>query len=486
MMKQHKHRPAKRLWIGLLSLMLVASPLAHLATAVPAEAAPRISVVSSLGQAKASASGPTSVTVSGSGLQSIPKAFGGIYVTFGYLKNSGGWRPSQGGKAGEDFFYIADAQSKNNQGYQRFVAFPGSSTSDSANGGTISASGSFKLKMVIPGPTFNAESSTGSKTNIDCRQVQCGIITFGAHGVANGNNESFTPLSFGAAKPAAATTKSEAKGTATQQTQATQQPAIGNSGATTQQTQQGQGSVAGTEHGTTEQVPTTGEPQSSGTIPQAVTSGNPVLGIEQKTVVAGRTLGFTGRGFAPGEQVVGTLAAGITAAGPITAGTFGEVAGVVQIPSDMAAGTHKLKLAGAGSGASVEAEFSVMANPAALASTAAEGADGVWWALVAVIIAGSILLLVFLVSFITALARRRSETKTRPVRRKKLRPAARKRNNTAPRPTVPRRQPQSISNDEGFGASFDSLYSSDQGSSSVAPPTTTIDEIQKTHAGQGV
>lgn len=486
MMKQHKYRPVKRLWIGLLCLTFVASPLAHLATAVPAEAAPRISVVSSLGQAKAAASRPTSVTVSGSGLQSIPKAFGGIYVTFGYLKNTGRWRPSQGGKAGKDFFYIADAQSKSNQGYQRFVAFPGSSTADSANGGTLSASGSFKLKMVIPGPTFIAESTTGSKMNVDCRQVQCGIITFGAHGVANGNNESFTPLSFAAAKTAAATTKPEAKGTTTQQTQTAQQLVTGNSSATPQQSQQGHGSVAGTEPGTTEQVPTTGEPQANGTLPQAVTSGNPVLGIEQKTVIAGRTLGFTGRGFAPGEQVVGTLAAGITAAGPITAGTFGEVAGVIQIPSDMAVGTHKLKLAGAGSAASVEAEFSVMANPAALSSTATEDSAGVWWALVAVIVAGSILFLVVLISFITALTRRRSETKKRPVRRNKIRPAARKRSNIAPHQRVQRQQPQLSNDDDSFGASFSSAFSSDQHPSEVAPPTTTIDEINKTHAGQGV
>lgn len=483
MLKQHKHRHAKRLWIGLLSLTLVASPLAFLATATPAEAAPRISVVSSLGHAKASASGPTSVTVSGTGLQSIPKAFGGIYVTFGYVKNTGGWRPSQGGKAGRDFFYIADAQSKNNQGYQRFVAFPGSSTADSANGGTISASGSFKLKMVIPGPTFSAESTTGSKTNVDCRQVQCGIITFGAHGVANGNNESFTPLSFGAAKTAAGNTRSEANGTNAAQTQTAQQTTAGSSGATTQQVPQDQGNVVGNELGNTERAPETGEPQAIDTIPQAVTSGKPLLGIEQKTVVAGRTLGFTGRGFAPGEQVVGTLAAGITAAGPITAGTFGEVAGVVQIPSDMAPGTHKLKLAGAGSGASVESEFSVMANPAALVPAANENSDGVWWALVAVIVAGSILFLVVLVSFITARTMRRSETAARPVRRKKHRTLARKRGNTIPRKTS---KPPMMAADDHFGASLDAASSAEQSSSSDVPPTTTINEIQKTHAGQGI
>lgn len=484
MKKPHTPRHANRLWVGLLTLALAASPLALLASAGPAEAAPRINVVSSLGNAKASPTGPTNVTVSGSGLQSIPKAFGGIYVTFGYVKNSGGWRPSQGGKGGRDFFYIADAQSKTNQGYQRFVAFPGSSTADSANGGTISASGSFKLNMVIPGPTFSAESTTGSKTNIDCRKVQCGIITFGAHGVANGNNESFTPISFGAAKTATTTTQTENTGSDTQQAPATQQPVTENTG-TTQQTPQDQGTVAGIEQGNTELAPVNGETQSTGTIPQAVTSGNPVLGIEQKTVIAGRALGFTGRGFAPGEQVVGTLAAGVTAAGPITSGTFGEVAGVVQIPSDMAPGTHKLKLAGAGSGASVEAEFSVMANPAALAPAANEGSDGVWWALVAVIVAGSLLLLVVLVSLITAIARRRGNTRPRPVRRKMRRPTARKRGNAASLQSAQQRPQPTVSDHDGFGASFGSVYPAEAAPFSAAPPTTTIDEIHKSHAGQG-
>ena len=411
-------RTGRRTWSSALALALVMSPVLIGFNPQPAEAAPRISVVSSLGTAKASAGGPTTVTVTGSGLQSIPKAFGGVYVAFGYVKNSGNWRPSQGGKSGRDFFYVSDSQSKNNQGYQRFVAFPGSSTSDSANGGTLSASGAFKLKMVIPGPTFRAESTSGGSTTIDCRKVQCGVFTFGAHGVANGNNESFTPISFGGAS----TTN---QGSATQGANV-RSNAAGSSGDTSPTPDtQGQntdasapGAAAGTE------VPT-GQDAQAGTTPKAVASGNPSLGIEQKTVVAGRTLAFTGQGFAPGEQVVGTLASGITAAGPITAGTFGEVAGAVQIPTDMVPGTHKLKLAGAGSGTNVEAEFSVMANPATLATPDLGTSDGMKWALVAVIVAGSLLFLVVLVSLVTALARRNKSAKPRSKGKKRRRPASR-------------------------------------------------------------
>ncbi|MGL3806487.1 hypothetical protein ACSYDW_10350 [Paeniglutamicibacter sp. R2-26] len=407
----------RRTWASALALALVMSPVLIGLNPQPAEAAPRISVVSSLGTAKASAGGPTTVTVAGSGLQSIPKAFGGVYVAFGYVKNSGNWRPSQGGKSGRDFFYVSDSQSKNNQGYQRFVAFPGSSTSDSANGGTLSASGAFKLKMVIPGPTFRAETTSGGSTTIDCRKVQCGVFTFGAHGVANGNNESFTPVSFGAATTNQGSTP---QGTTEQSTSA------GSSGGTTPtpaaQGQNSDASAPGTASGT--EVLANQDAQ-AGTAPRAVAGGNPSLGIEQKTVVAGRALAFTGQGFAPGEQVVGTLASGITAAGPITAGTFGEVAGAVQIPADMVPGTHKLKLAGAGSGTNVEAEFSVMANPATLAAPAQGSTDGMKWALIAVIVAGSLLFLVVLVSLVTALARRSKSAKPRPKARKRRRPASR-------------------------------------------------------------
>lgn len=420
----HTGRSGRRPWAAALALALAVSPVMIGSSALPAEAAPRISVVSSLGNAKASPSGPTTVTVTGSGLQSIPKAFGGVYVTFGYVKNTGGWRPSQGGKSGRDYFYVSDSQSKNNQGYQRFVAFPGSSTSDSANGGTLSKSGAFKLKMVVPGPTFSAETTSGGRTTIDCRNVQCGIFTFGAHGVANGNNESFTPISFGAAatNPGSSNQGSNAgtNGNGTSNN-ATQTPAT-----------QGQGTDGAAPGASTGTEAASGQDPQAGAVPRAVTSGNPALGIEQKTVVAGRALAFTGQGFAPGEQVVGTLASGITAAGPITAGTFGEVAGAVQIPADMVPGTHKLKLAGAGSGTNVEAEFNVMANPATLASPADGSADGVKWALVAVIVAGSLLFLVILVSLVTALARRNKTPKPLPKGRKRRRPASRGRGASAP------------------------------------------------------
>ncbi len=404
---------------GLLIALAVALMLSFgIFAAPPVHAAGSLSVTSSEGSGKASASGATTVTVKGSGFQSVKNGFGGIYVVFGYISSSSGWKPSKGGTSGKDFFYIADSQTKSNKGYQRFVAFPGSSTADSANGGTIAANGTFSTTMVIPGPTFSAATASGGTKNIDCREVTCGIITFGAHGVVNGANEAFTPVSFGAASSGAQTQKETTKDSSTTQNSTTTAPAqqapTQANGATGTENQQGtqqsgdaaQNGEQTTEQGTTEQGTT--EQSTGATGPrEAVTSGDPTLGLEQGTVIAGRSLGFTGRGFAAGEQVVATLSSGLSAAGPVVAGEFGEIAGTVQIPADTVAGTHKIKLTGAGSGTSVEAEFSVMADAQALASATPENQQPIRWSLIAVVVAGALLVVLIISSLISGIMQSR-------------------------------------------------------------------------------
>lgn len=388
--RQLPGRGALRTSLALLSLAV--APLLLTLPASPAHAAGDVTATSSLGNGAASADGATTITVSGTGLQSIPKAFGGIYVVFGYAPNTGAWAPSQGGKSGTDFFYVADSQAKDNSGYQRFVAFPGSTTSDSANGGILGEDGSFSLSMVIPGPTFSAETAGGASQSFDCRNVQCGIFTFGAHGVVNANNETFTPVSFGAAPAAPQGDEpiSESDVASAPDAAAEPDPA-----------------------GASPQGSTTEPAQSSdaGNTPTPATTGKASVGVAQKTVIAGNVLSFTGQGFAPGEQVAATLSAGATAAGPVVAGIFGEIAGAVQIPADMVAGTHKLTLIGAGSKSSATVEFSVMANPAVLTSAGQDEPNGIWWALVAVVAAAAVLFLIVLVSLVTALTRRRAASR---------------------------------------------------------------------------
>ncbi len=135
----------------------------------------------------------TTLRLSGSGFQGIKNGYGGIYVAFGTV--NGTWQPSKGGATGADYSYVPDDES-NPTGYVDFVAFEGSTTASAANGGTVdSATGTWSATLKVPGSTFQALDRNGAAKTVDCTVVQCGIITIGAHGVANANNESFTPVS---------------------------------------------------------------------------------------------------------------------------------------------------------------------------------------------------------------------------------------------------------------------------------------------------
>lgn len=171
-----------------------AAALAGPATAQPAAGA-QVAVVSELGEAVASPDGPTTMQLGGSGFQSIEGGFGGIYVLFGWVSGEG-WQPSAGGSFGATYRYQPDAAAADNSGYQKFVAFPGSTTQGEANGSTLAADGTWATELVIPGPVLTVTDAAGAEIELDCRVETCGIITMGAHGVVNPNNETFTPVSF--------------------------------------------------------------------------------------------------------------------------------------------------------------------------------------------------------------------------------------------------------------------------------------------------
>ncbi|QZN85307.1 hypothetical protein [Cellulomonas sp. C5510] len=153
----------------------------------------------------------TTLRVSGTGFQSVPGGFGGLYVLFGWVDPAAGdgWRPSAGGASGVQYRYAVDAQSQENAGYQRFVAFPGSRTSAEANGGQLAEDGTWATELTVPGPVLETLGADGGTVEVDCREVTCGVITIGAHGVANATNETFTPVPS-AASGAAATTGADA------------------------------------------------------------------------------------------------------------------------------------------------------------------------------------------------------------------------------------------------------------------------------------
>ncbi len=158
----------------------------------PAHAASRVDVSTT-----PNADGATTVTLTGTGFQYQPNAPGGIYVFFGIVSDpaTNAWAPSQGGASGSTYSYAST------RGSQLLVAFEGGSSASASNA-TIRSDGTWTATMTIPGSRFTAtfgdphSGSVSQSSQVDCLQLICGIITIGAHGRWNANNESFTPVGF--------------------------------------------------------------------------------------------------------------------------------------------------------------------------------------------------------------------------------------------------------------------------------------------------
>lgn len=185
-------RRSRRLFALLAAIMLAAAALVAVGPVPAAHAAARVDVAPT-----PNADGSTTVTLSGSGFQYLPNAPGGVYVFFGTVSDpaTNAWAPSQGGRSGVTFGYAATS------GSQLLAAFEGGASADEANA-VIDANGNWTAQMTIPGSTFASTSgdphagASQSGSSVDCLRVMCGIITIGAHGAVNANNESFTPLGF--------------------------------------------------------------------------------------------------------------------------------------------------------------------------------------------------------------------------------------------------------------------------------------------------
>lgn len=306
----------------LLGALALLCGMVTLLGVAPAQAAGRVSVANEFGSATIDGTYSTTLTLSGSGFQSIKGGHGGIYVWFGTV--NGAWQPSKGGVSGKDYRYVPDSETADNQGFQRYIAFPGSDTA-SAAAATMGENGSWQVKLAVPGPTFQAVGRNGAAVSVDCRKVQCGVITVGAHGVKNANNETFTPVSVGDLYQA--------------------------------------------------QPETTDPEELSGAVPPepgtpAETAkrkaGNPKLEVDRTSAVAGRVLPFTVTGLVSGQQITVVFADGRAAAGPFLVGDTGQLAGVITLPADLPAGTYELRVFGVDKAPSVK--FAVRAADEAVAA----------------------------------------------------------------------------------------------------------------------
>ncbi|KQW45203.1 hypothetical protein ASC77_20745 [Nocardioides sp. Root1257] len=287
-------------------LILAALVAAALLVPAPAFADARVSVT----PGSVDPTYATTVQVSGSGFQSIKGGHGGVYVFFGTVDP--GWQPSKGGVTGQDYYYVPDSESKDNQGFQRFVAFPGSDTASSANGGSMSASGAWSTQIVVPGATFQTYDRAGAVHTVDCRKVTCGVITVGAHGITNAHNETFTPVTIGSSTSGA-----------------TSSPSATPTG----------GSTAAADP----TAPATAEPGAGAT---AKPAGPATLEVDRGSAVAGNVLAFHATGLPSGTQVSAVFDDGAAGAGPFVAGTDGSLAGVITLPAGTGPGTHELRLYG--------------------------------------------------------------------------------------------------------------------------------------------
>ncbi|MCD9198952.1 hypothetical protein [Aeromicrobium wangtongii] len=317
-----------------------------------AHAAGSVSVRNEQGKAEADTTYSTTITVTGSGFQSVKNAHGGVYVAFGTV--SGTWRPSQGGVTGKNYRYVPDTEAKGNKGYLRYVAFPGSDTAASANGGTLK-NGRFTTTLTIPGPKFQTYDRNNNVTTVDCLKVRCGVITFGAHGVKNANNETFTPVKFTKLSGAQAVTEPESQTEAESQTQTEPENA---------------------------EEPSPAAATLVTPAPPASRKATGAITIDRRTAVQGRVMAFTAVGFAPGEQVIAVLDDGVAAVGPIVTGANGELAAAIQVPAGTSPGTHTLRLTAAGSGTELQQNFPVAAEEGPRSSSATKGEDQEWlpWA----------------------------------------------------------------------------------------------------------
>lgn len=294
--------------------------------ASPAAADAKVSVRNSKGSAAIDTKYLTELTLSGSDFQSIKNGHGGIYVLFGAVK--GTWQPSKGGKTGTNYFTVPDSESEDNSGYARFVAFPGSDTAGSAQT-TMSSDGDWSTTLKVPAATFKSLDRNGKATTVDCEKMTCGVLTIGAHGVTNANNETFTKVDVtDLYTDNSSTSSSTATPTAT--------PSAGAEALT----------------------PADDLPAE---VVSAPTAGGPMkLTVDRASARPGRIVAFSATGLKPGASVSATFDDGRAGAGPLTVNAAGEVAGLLQMPNDVAPGTYELRLVGEGRMPS--ARFAVISN----------------------------------------------------------------------------------------------------------------------------
>jgi len=142
---------------------------------------------------------------------------GGVYVLFGWVQPGNSWGPSHtngvntDGQFGYSYNYAGISRGADTRddgtGHNRFVSFTAGGPSGESTEFHMSmdpaypdnSRGSWTTTITIPGAVYTyLDPATNAPKAVDCRVVQCGIYTIGAHGVKSQTNERFFPISFAA------------------------------------------------------------------------------------------------------------------------------------------------------------------------------------------------------------------------------------------------------------------------------------------------
>lgn len=152
------------------------------------------------------------VTVTGSDYLLPPHVcgkdvFGGLYLFFGWVAPGGQWGPSwrssdsDRGLFGTTFSYPGEgggAETRDDgTGTVRLIAFTRGGESGTSTDFHMDGAGNWTSNLTIRGATYRfTDLRTGAVKSVDCRVVQCGVFTIGAHAKSSRTNEQFTPINF--------------------------------------------------------------------------------------------------------------------------------------------------------------------------------------------------------------------------------------------------------------------------------------------------
>ncbi|UDY35922.1 hypothetical protein [Dermatobacter hominis] len=291
-----------------------------------------------------SASATSTVTVTATDYLVPPHAcgsnvFGGIYVFFGWVAPGGQWGPSwrsstsAAGQYGVSYSYPGEGGGGDTRddgsGVVRLVSFTNGGMSGTETPFHMDAAGNWSTTINVRGALYSwKDISTGATNTVDCRAVQCGIFSIGAHGKASRTNEVFTPITFRDEGPPptvapGGVTAAPPAGSSGGRAPAGGTGATAAGGATAPAGSSGSATTAPA--GDTGDTTTTVAPTET-TAPETSTSEASVESAsEDREVVAGEAAGvqdFDGGGGGAGGLAIGLVALVLVVAGATVAGWF--------------------------------------------------------------------------------------------------------------------------------------------------------------------